>query len=59
MAASSVLNGQFSVKCQSCLEGCSHQFDWLVIAEREADIEVEPLKSDFSINLGNSLPDEA
>jgi hypothetical protein len=58
MAASSVLNGQFSVKCQSCLEACSHQFDWLVIAERKADIEVEPLKSDFSMNLGNSLPDE-
>jgi len=58
MAATSVLNGQFFVRCQSCLEGCSHQFDWLVIAERKADIEVEPLKSDFSMNLGNSLPDE-
>lgn len=58
MAASSVLNGQFFVKCQSCLEGCSHQFDWLVIAERKADIEVEPLKSDFPMNLGNTLPDE-
>lgn len=50
MAASSVENGKFTVSTQGCIDSCSHQFDWLVLAIR-GDVEtvVEPLKSEYNV----------
>lgn len=58
MATSPVSLGSFVVKSQSCTDGCEHEFDWLVIAERNIDITVEPLKEDLQFNLGNTAPEE-
>lgn len=59
MAASSVLSGSFVVKSQSCTSGCEHEFDWLVIAERNEDIVVEPLKENLEFNMANAVLQKA